>query len=138
MSEERSIAERLFDGNSARAELEDELEDAGAPHDRIGFDEYDCSLEIHGVPPEHRLSDAAQRIVRDAGFVKVYVNHTDKWETHYSWKGPEFVPSKGWRVSYPHRRGEGEKGIWVEEFIPGWPKDWFDSGYAIIKNALGK
>lgn len=132
-----SIAERLFDSNNAGSELEDQLEEAGVPFERIGWDWYDCSLEIFDVPSDYRLSEAAQRVIYDAGFAKAYVNHIDKWETHYSFKA-EFIVSKGWRVSYPHKRGPGEKGIWVEEFISGWPKDWFDTGYAIVKKAFGK
>lgn len=132
---QKSLAERLFDGGSARSEMEDQLEDAGVTLDRLGYDSYDCSLEIYGVPATQRLSEAAQRAVHAAGFAKVYVNHDDKWETHYGFRDAEFKVAKGWRVSYPHKRGKEEKSIWVEEFIHGWPQEWFDSGYVIIKPA---
>lgn len=131
----QSLAERIFDGSSARNEMEEQLEEAGVTLDRIGHDRYDCSLEIYGVPPGERLSEAAQRVVHAAGFAKVYVNHDDKWETHYSFRDAEFKIAKGWRVSYPHKRGPEEKGIFVEEFIAGWPKEWFDTGYVLIKAA---
>jgi hypothetical protein len=127
-----TIAERLFDNSRAENELEDMLCEAGVEFERLGWDSYDVSLEIHGVPPESRLSDDIQRMIHGAGFGKVYVNHTDKWETHYSWPLGEFIPVKGWRVSYPHKRGEGESGIWVEEQVSGWPKEWFESGYCRV------
>lgn len=129
-----SISERIFDGGDARWELEAQLEKAGALFERLGYDEYDCSVELYDVPPDHRLSEAAQRVIHAAGFAKAYVNHADKWETHYSYKhGEPFAESKGWRVNYPHKRGDDQKGIWVEQHIPGWPQEWFDTGYVIIK-----
>ena len=131
---EISLAERLFAGAFAESELEEKLSDAGVTFERLGWDHYDCSVEIYGVPAAYRLPEEAQRVIHAAGFVKAYINHEDKWETHYDFKPREkFEPSKGWRVSYPHKRGEDERGIWVEEFIPGWPKDWFDTGYVLIK-----
>lgn len=134
-----TIAARIFDGAEAQFELDRQLEAAGAVFERTTWDDYDNSLELKDVPPEHRLSVEAQRVIHAAGFTKVYVNHVDKWETHYGWKyGEEFAESKGWRVSYPHKRGPEEKGIWVEEFISGWPKEWFGTGYAIVKKFIGK
>ncbi len=134
----RTIAERLFDSSSARAELEDQLEETGVEFTKIGWDWYDNSLEIYGVPDEARLSEAQQRICHAAGFSKVYVNHAgkDRWETHYGFKGAEFKVSKGWRVSYPHKRDDGSKDIWVEEHIAGWPAEWFKTGYVKIKQWL--
>ena len=134
---ERSISDRIFDGESAKIELEGLLYDAGLKWKGTGWDEYDCSLEIHGVAPEYRLPVEIQKLICEAGFIKVYVNHTDKWETHYTLEG-EFSESKGWRVSYPHKRGESERGIWVEDVISTWPKKWFDTGYVLVKKALGK
>jgi len=133
MTKQRSIAQRLFDSSRAEGDLEEQLIDAGVEFSRLGWDWYDCSLEIHGVPAGLRLSAAAQGVVHAAGFAKVYVNHEDGWETHYSFRAPEFAEAKGWRVSYPHRRNDGNKSIWVEEFIAGWPKEWFDTGYVVIK-----
>lgn len=131
-----NLADRLFGQSHAEGELEDMLSNAGVEFERLGWDSYDCSVEIYGVAPEFRLSDEVQRQIYEAGFAKAYVNHTDKWETHYSFtRSKKFRPVKGWRVSYPHKRGEGEKGIWVEEVIEGWPKEWFDSGYAQVRAA---
>lgn len=130
-----TIAERMFDGSHAEGELETQLYEAGLKDfERLGCDWYDCSLEIYGVPPEFRLSEEMQRICHAAGFAKVYVNHTDKWETHYNFS-EEFKTSWGWRVSYPHKRGDKD-GIWVEAPVPGWPVDWFTSGYAKVKKWL--
>lgn len=134
-----SLAERLFKSEAKRPRAQDELErrlaSASIPFKSIGWDYYDGSLELHGVPAEYRLPIDAQRVIHEAGFVKAYVNHEDRWETHYTFhpREPFKKESKGWRVSYPHKRGENEKGIWVEEFIENWPKEWFDTGYCIVK-----
>ena len=135
--DQRSIAERMFDGFRAESDLSDRLSDTGIEFERLGHDYYDCSLEVDGVPTDQRLSEAAQKIVHAAGFCKVYVNHVDHWETHYRFN-PEkdFAPSDGWRVCYPHKRGEGEKGIWVEHHVASWPQDWFDTGYVLIKEPV--
>jgi hypothetical protein len=113
----RTIAQRLFDGSFAEGEIEDSLK---IGYESIGWDYYDASLEIHGVAPECRLDESTLKAIRDAGFAKVYVNHTDKWETHYTFKSDGTVTP--WRVSYPHKRGDSGK-IWVEEIPPGWPAD---------------
>lgn len=129
-----SIAERLFDGRYAECELEEALDSAGAIYERLGWDDYDGSVELHDVPADHRLPIEVQKVIHAAGFIKAYVNHADKWETHYVFKpNEEFVESKGWRVSYPHKRGEDHEGIWVEQIVDGWPKDWFETGYCIVK-----
>src|SRR5512139_1487891 len=104
---DRTISTRLFDANEAECEMEELLEQAGTKFSGIGWDHYDNSIEIYNVPTDHRLTDKAQEAVYNAGFSKAYVNHTDKWETHYSFdRSKPFVAAKGWRVSYPHKRGE--------------------------------
>lgn len=131
-----TIAGRLFDGVYAESELEDALQKLGVPFKRLSWDSYDCSVEIGGLPSDYRLSTDAQKAVHEAGFMRAYVNHEDNWETHYGFKPQEpFKESKGWRVSYPHKRGTNEKGIWVEDVVASWPKEWFDTGYVIIKPA---
>lgn len=128
------LAERLFTGSQAEAELEDVLDKAGVPYENLGWDGYDASVEIRGVPADYRLTNEAQQAIFDAGFSKAYVNHVDKWETHYTYDHRDaFKASDGWRVSYPHKRDDGKPGIWVEKHIPSWPKEWFDSGYVQIK-----
>ena len=126
-----SIADRLFDAQHAESDLAALLGEE-VIYERMGWDHYDRSLELHGVPVGYRLSAKDQRIIQDAGFSIVYVNHTDKWETHYDFtKFP--APVKGWRVSYPGKRPTPEGGIWVEETVPTWPKEWFDNGRAVVK-----
>lgn len=127
-----TIAHRLFDGDMAKSELEDKLTEAGVPCDHIGWDYYDISLEIYEVPNDYRLSPEAQKVIFDTGFIKVYVNHLDKWETHYTWSSDEFVYQPGWRVSYPHKRADGTSGILVEKPVDSWPKDWFETGYVKV------
>src|SRR5271165_1370509 len=95
-----SLAERLFAGDSARNDIEDMLDVAEVTYERIGWDGYDCSLEVYGVPSDERLPEVLVLGLLGAGFLKIYVNHEDKWETHHS-----ATNLKGWRVSYPHKRG---------------------------------
>lgn len=123
------LADRLYAGSSAENELEQLLSDVGVPFEGLGWDSYDGSVEINDVPPDYRLTTEAIAVIKDAGFIKAYINHTDKWETHYNAIGKW----KPWRVSYPHKRRVDTKGIWVEEIVPTWPKEWFDTGYAIVK-----
>jgi hypothetical protein len=122
------IAERLFAGSSAESELDDKLYNLGITYEKLGWDSYDGSLEIYGVPPDDRLSPEAVAAIFDCGFIKIYVNHTDRWETHYSSRA-----STGWRVSYPHKRDTDDGHIWVEEPVKGWPQEWTDSGYVQVK-----
>ena len=95
---ERTLSGRLFDSGHAECELEELLSCAGVEFERLGWDDYDCSVEIHGVAPEARLSVEAQKVIHAAGFAKAYVNHTDKWETHYSFPPGDFAEVNGWRV----------------------------------------
>ena len=104
---EKSLADQLFDADHLEIELEEKLVDAGIECTKLGWDSYDCSLEIYGVPNDLRLSPEAQKLIYTAGFRSAYVNHLDKWETHYHWD-KDFTLSKGWRVSYPHKRGPKE------------------------------
>ena len=129
---DQKLSDKLFASKHAESELEDLLAEVGVEFERIGWDEYDCSLELYGVPADHRLHADMQRIIQSEGFGKVYVNHTDKWETHYTFGHREFKEVKGWRVSYPHKRKDDTKGILVEEAIPSWPKQWFETGYARV------
>ncbi len=138
MSEEKSLAERIFDGTEAEKDLCEKLDDAGAQFSKMRWDWYDNSLELDGVPNDFRLSSELQKVIFDAGFGQVYVNHQDKWETHYSGWGKEFKSVEGWRVSYPHKREElklhnDDGKIWVEKVVPSWPKDSFSTGYAVVK-----
>ena len=109
-----SLNMRLFDGTAAESILEEQLEDAGVLYKSIGWDHYDNSIELYGVPSKYRLDDKAIEVIRNAGFAIAFVNHVDKWETHYAasrgWKG--------WRVSYPHKRKDGDDTIWLEEDPP--------------------
>ena len=125
-----TIVEKLFAAQSAESLLEAGLFEFDLVFEDLGWDAYDGSLEIKGVPSDMRLSVAMQSFIQGSGFHKVYVNHKDNWETHYTW-GAEFAPDPGWRVSYPHKRGDGGK-IWVEQNVPTWPKQWFETGYVLI------
>lgn len=124
-----TIAERLFDSTQAQREIENML---NIDFEHLGWDEYDGSLGIHGVPPEERLTPDVVAALGAAGFTKVFLNHTDEWETHYT-------PAKdtdGWRVSYPHKRKGDEPGILVEEVVSTWPPEWFENGKVIVKPVM--
>lgn len=124
-----TLAERLFDGEFAKCDLEEMLSSNDVPFETVGWDSYDCSVGIHGVPADYRMPPDVQQALRNHGFSKAYVNHVDKWETHYDFRNDDF---NGWRVSYPRNRGE-EGGIWVEKIVPTWPPVWFENGYVQIK-----
>lgn len=130
-----SFSDLAFRFSDAQAKFEDALMHAGLTFERIGWDWYDNSLEIYDVPPEERLSEAAQKVIFDAGFSIAFVNHTDKWETHYTWRG-DFKGRPGWRVRYGHKMTPTQEGIEVESAPPSWPKEWFKSGYAKIVGLL--
>lgn len=139
-SKTKPIADRIFDAVAAAADLEQQLDDELVPFDKLSWDHYDRSLTLHNVKDEYRLTVEAQKLIYIAGFVKVFLHHANNWETHYTFDsvkplGP-FEEVRGWRVSYPHKRGGTAKEIWIEEDIPGWPKEWFTSGYAIVKKPI--
>lgn len=142
------FAQAMFDYHQGESEFTDALVDAGfGEYERIGGDYYDCSIEFYKVDDDLRMSPEAQKIVRDAGFAKAYVNHKDGWETHYSWdwRSSEFKADRGWRRRYvkdptctttnqvgaddPDKRGYYEISYWPD----GWShKEWLDTGYMRI------
>lgn len=141
----------LFDYRRAESEFSDALCDAGfGDFTSIGGDDYDNSIELYGVSNEARMTEAAQRLLFDAGFSKAYVNHEDGWETHYTWS-KEFAVQPGWRRRYvkdpttattrmiggdlPEERGYFEINYWPD----GWGDqehgrcaEWLKSGYMRI------
>lgn len=123
------LAEKIFEGQLAEGSMEIALEESGVIFGRLGFDNYDSSIELHEVPADFRLSDDQQRIFWNAGFSIVFMNHVDKWETHYcrSRRNQEGI-TPGWRVSYPHKRNDGDPSIWVEAVVESWPDEWFKNG----------
>ena len=132
------FAERLFEDPGLEGGVADSLRRAGVPFAGLGWDDYDCSVEIDGVPAGYRLSEEAQRVVHEAGFLKAYVNHEDRWETHYNFPLDKlFKASGGWRVSYPRKREDEGGKIWVEAVVPGWPAAWFENGEVLIKASGG-
>ena len=137
MNEEpNTLASRWQRLDAVKAEIEDGLLDAGSIDDwkSIDTDYYDNSIEIRGVAPEVRLSQAAvDWLINGCGFSKIYVNHTDGWETHY---GSSEV---GWRrryVSDPTASttnviaGPAHNGYYeTNRFPDGFPREWLETGY---------
>lgn len=131
---ERKFSDAMFAYHDAERGFESKLVDAGFDFGSIRGDDYDNSIEFDDVPPDQRMSDGAQRIVYEAGFSKAYVNHTDKWETHYTFdRSKPFASSRGWR------RLERPGGFDISYWPEGWgdPEtgkcaEWLRSGYMKI------
>jgi len=105
-----NIAEIFFQFSDAREEFEEQLVQlVGEQFEDIGWDDYDCSLELYKCSPDLRLSLEAFQFIQSAGFSKIYVNHTDGWETHYN---PHSDVSKPWR------RKRREDGGFDINFMP--------------------
>lgn len=135
----------MFDYHTALDEFETALCEAGfGAFNSVGGDDYDNSLEIYEVAPDARMGEAAQRVIFDAGFSKVYVNHKDGWETHYAWdRSKVFAPVRGWRRRYVKDPNATTTNVIVGDANPGyyeishWPdgwgsKEWLDTGYMRI------
>jgi hypothetical protein len=124
------FAEQAFAFDIVKSTFEDrllELADvAGDDWESLGWDEYDASLEIYGCTPNLRLPQVAQDFIFGEGFDKIYVNHTDEWETHYNTPGTET----------PWRRKRMENGGFEINFVPeSWKPvsdDWLKSGYVTV------
>jgi hypothetical protein len=125
-----SFAGAMFVHNKAL--FEDALSSAGFDQfEKIWGDDYDNSIEFGEVDNDVRLTAAVQKVIFDAGFSRVFVNHKDGWETHYSWAhGESFEPHRGWR------RRRTEKGFDISYWPEGWNTpgcaDWLSSGYMTI------
>lgn len=126
-----NLAHAMFAYHEAENEYGDAMVDAGfGSYHGIRGDWYDNSIEFDEVAPDARMSDEAQRITFDAGFSKAYVNHTDAWETHYTWdRSKPFAPARGWRrrwvvdktASTSRGIGHHDPGYWE---ISYWPEGW--------------
>ena len=104
-----------FEYNVQLSLFEDAMVEAGLENwDKLGYDDYDSSLEIYGVENDIRLNTELQELFLKHGFMKVYVNHKDGWETHYNFYyndetksgDKQNLPVKGWRVRYGHKNNE--------------------------------
>ena len=133
---DKSFAQIMFDYHMAESAFTDALCDSEfGDFNRISGDYYDNSLEIKEVDNDARLNEAAQKIIYDAGFAKVYVNHKDGWETHYSWNhGQPFKIHRGWRRRYVYDNTVATTNqIGADEVehrgyyeISFWPEGWGD------------
>lgn len=136
MDQSATLATQWQELETIKSKIEDGLLEAGSIDDfaSIATDYYDNSIEIYGVAPDVRLSQAAvDWLIQGCGFSKIYVNHTDKWETHY---GSSCV---GWRrryVSDPDATttnviaGKPNPGYYeTNDFPTSFPQAWLESGY---------
>ena len=124
----KSFSDIAFEFDAAENVFEHKLIEADDKFDysKLGWDSYDCSLEIYGVHPDYRMSEAVQKVISGEGFIVCYVNHTDGWETHYGFT--KNLPDKGWR------RKRTEKGFEISEWPEGWKgyENWLKTGYMTI------
>lgn len=63
--EKLSIAETLYNGSSAENSIEEFLYDEGIEFEKIGWDDYDNSLEIYNVVDSVRLNEKQQKYISD-------------------------------------------------------------------------
>ena len=135
-----SIAGKLWSANFMFNRFEEQLDHLVGEFERLGHDHYDQSLEIRETANDARLSEDAQRLIRDAGFCKAYVNHLDGWETHYSF-GDRTLPVRGWRRRYVREptsaydrviAGDPDPGYWE---ISYWPEGWNSPGMIAEREA---
>ena len=146
---DKTIAERLFredyeddeggetpgiaeDAKVAHEELLCLLKAADIPFDRIGYDWYDRSLELYDVPPDYRLDDTAHAAIASCDFAKVFVNHTDKWETHYNFR--PLAKRYGWRIRHKHKSGLDKTQL--EEWPEGWTGRVDQRDYEVVTPAV--
>lgn len=122
------LAEAMFTYSQAECEFGDAMVEAGfGDYTSIDGDDYDNSIEFRGVGNDARLSAEQQRIVFDAGFSKAFVNHSDGWETHYTWSRQEpFKAVRGWRRYMEHDKEPGPSGVigFSVMKISYWPDGW--------------
>lgn len=82
-----SFAEDLFKVILRKGKLEDELldllDDAGIVCYDFHYDHYDSSLELDRCSPEFRLTPEHFDFIKGLGFERVWLNHTNGWETYY-------------------------------------------------------
>lgn len=110
------FAEAIWAFEKAQCEFKDALDGAGLEvgehYQRMEWDDYDVSIELCEVNDDVRLTPGQQKIIFDAGFVKIYVNHKDGWETHYSSYYPDRpCPVRGWRRRIEHNTEPGPSGV---------------------------
>jgi hypothetical protein len=83
--EKISISKKLFDAIGAEGQIVDYLMDEFDCDFDLGWDEYDTSLEIKGVPDSFELSIPHQEWFLHAGFSKIYVNKKTICDTYSFW-----------------------------------------------------
>lgn len=138
------FADTIWKFENAQCDFMQALERAGfeelVHYARIGWDHYDVSVEFFEVNNDVRLSPEQQKIIFDAGFVKILVSHKDGWETHYTSCYPERpCPVRGWRrrwVNDPTAKttcvsnaGYYEISFWPESWGQ---QNWRETGYARV------
>ena len=114
-----TLSDKLFEMGNIEGQIEDFLYNSSPNLDftKLGWDDYDCSLEVFGVPKDYVPEKEALNKWAELGFSTIYLTHTDKWETHCTFR-EEGVTT--WRVSYPHKRKDGTPEIFVEERVESW------------------
>lgn len=132
-----NIAGKVWAARHLFSRFEDDLKDLIGEFEKLGHDDYDQSLEIWGAPANARLGEEAQRLIRDAGFGRVYLNHglpgdEGRWETLYTFRdGP--LPVRGWHKRYVSDPSVSTTRVLAGPADPGyyeisyWPESWNDA-----------
>lgn len=131
----KSLAAKWWEAMAVESAISDGIFERGCEDfDSIGGDDYDNSIEIYGAGVDVRLSaECVEWLLGEAGFSKIYLNHTDGWQTHYP-------AQRGyWRrryVSDPTATttnviaGPPNPGYFEVSYMPdGFPAAWLESGY---------
>lgn len=104
----------------------DDLLVSGQEYEDHFTDWYDNSITLRGATNDFRLTPEQQTYIRDSGFSKCYVCHSDGWETHYNL--PDELPVRGWR------RRKTPEGFAISYWPEGWTNtEWLDTGYIVIE-----
>lgn len=121
------FAQKIFDVDILRMKFNDKLEElTDCMFEETSWDEYDGSLELHQCDNDLRLSDECKKFIFDSGFIRIFVNHKDGWETHYTKSHPK---DDGWR----RKRKEDGNGFYVSYWPESWNQtQWLESGYIVV------
>jgi len=132
-----TFAQEWWDFNSNKSGWEDKFLDllsGDQEFDDFATDSYDSSITIINASNNWRLSINQQKYLYDSGFIRIYVKHSDGWDTHYRIL-PNGSMSKGWRRKYYPVSPNSDTSGYFE--ISYWPEDWkqthwLETGYMRI------
>lgn len=130
------FADKMFEYLPLKDEFETELLKHVVNFERIGWDDYDNSLEIYNVPDDVRLKKEGLEFIYGCGFTRIYVNHKDGWQTHYHTLSTKSISTRGWRrkevPETPERSRHFLISYWPESWSDPRCQNWLESGFMVI------